>query len=116
MSFTLPSDDELRRLFSLLDKKDIAELTEQFDADVARARANQIQNSIYVDGGNSLNFSSTSKPTTSSIRGSVLSSDEYAIPKLSSTSSSGALVEMTVGSVFSNHNGLGNARVYTEAA
>ena len=37
MSFTLPSSDVLRKLFSLLDEKDIAEMTEQFDADVARA-------------------------------------------------------------------------------
>ena len=37
MSFTLPSDDEIRRIFSLLDEKDTAEMTKQFDADVARA-------------------------------------------------------------------------------
>jgi hypothetical protein len=116
MSFTLPSDDELRRLFSLLDDKDIAEMTEQFDADVDHARANQIQNPIYADGGNSFSFSSTSKPTPSSVRGDVLSSDEYTLPKFSSIGLSGVLVETTVGSGYSNRNELGDSRAYTKAA
>ncbi|WP_445622293.1 hypothetical protein [Lacticaseibacillus paracasei] len=116
MSFILPSDDELRRLFSLLDEKDIKEMTAQFDADVAHARVSQIQNLISIDGGNSFSFSSISKPNTSSVRGSVSSSEEYTLPKFSNISLSSALVETTVDPDSLNCSELENTRAYTKAA
>ena len=38
MAFTIPSDDDIRKLFGMLSKEDIEDLKRHYDEDVEKAR------------------------------------------------------------------------------
>lgn len=116
MTFSIPNDDVLSRLFDLLDEKDIAEITKQFDADVARTRANLIQTSDDIVEGNSFSFSSVSKSNETWGREITLNSDEYRLPKFSYADSSAILMETKIENDITDYNKFGDTRTYTKAA
>ncbi|HAT62421.1 MAG TPA: hypothetical protein DCS83_07765 [Prevotella sp.] len=64
MAFTIPSDDELRRIFGLLSQEDIDEMTKQYYDDLAKAKEDMAEMAKKYDEDVEKEKKQLSKPMT----------------------------------------------------